>query len=59
MPTVTSRMPPAVIRVQPSGVVQKVFADSIGYSAAIATGAIRRADSSAMVALARAIGLLR
>jgi len=29
------------------------------HSAAIATGAIRRADSSAIVALARAIGLFR
>ena len=56
IPTVTSRMPPAVARVQPRGVVQKSIAP---YSAAIATGAIRWADSSAMVTLARVIGLFR
>ncbi len=56
-PTVISRTAPVVARVQPPGVVQKLSV--IGYSAASRTGAMRRALSSAMVALARAIGLFR
>ena len=59
MPTTTSRIPPRVARVQPTGVAQKEVAASMSYSAARATGAVRSADSWAMVSLARAIGLVR
>ncbi|MOA57642.1 hypothetical protein D3C78_1818570 [compost metagenome] len=59
IPTVTIRIPPMVIRVQPRGVAQKEVAASMIYSAASTTGAVRSADSSAMVSLARAIGLVR
>ena len=56
-PTLISSAAPVEASVQPRGEFQKPL--SMAYSAAIATGAIRWADSSAMVALARAIGLER